>query len=175
MKSFNQFINESFKQITNATKLDDIEEMGLAQDYRRLVKSLKSKPGHEIVLKKTIEDPDYTKRTGLGDSANLAIQPISGGGLGSEKRETRGKREFITKILAINEDVMPGGLADKETVESLAKKHGVSVDQIKSQVEKGTKVEMEHTDDPDVARETAMDHVFEDPKYYDKLAKMEKE
>lgn len=75
----------------------------------------------------------------------------------------------------INEDVVPGGLADKETVESLAKKHGVSVDQIKSQVEKGTKVEMEHTDDSDVARETAMDHVFEDPKYYDKLAKMEKE
>ena len=75
----------------------------------------------------------------------------------------------------IHEEVMRGGLADTETVESIAKKHGVSVEQIQTQVDKGTKVEMEHTDDPDVARETAMDHVFEDPKYYDKLAKMEKE
>ena len=73
----------------------------------------------------------------------------------------------------INEDVMRGGLADTETVESIAKKHGVSVEQIQTQVDKGTKVEMEHTNDPEAARETAMDHVFEDPNYYDKLAKME--
>ncbi len=37
----------------------------------------------------------------------------------------------------------------------------------------GTKVEMEHTDDPKVAREIAMDHLTEDPAYYTKLARME--
>lgn len=42
------------------------------------------------------------------------------------------------------------------------------------QVEKGIKVEREHTDDPDVAREIAYDHLTEDPVYYDKLEEMEK-
>ena len=38
---------------------------------------------------------------------------------------------------------------------------------------KGAKVESEHTKDPAVAKEIAKDHLSEDPKYYDKLAKME--
>lgn len=40
-----------------------------------------------------------------------------------------------------------------------------------SQLEKGTKHEMEHTNDPEVAKQIASDHIKEDPKYYDKLAK----
>lgn len=39
------------------------------------------------------------------------------------------------------------------------------------ELRRGAKVEMEHTDDPDVAREIAMDHLVEDPKYYTKLAR----
>ncbi len=35
------------------------------------------------------------------------------------------------------------------------------------------KVEMEHTKDKQRAKEIAMDHLFEDPKYYDKLEKIE--
>ena len=38
-------------------------------------------------------------------------------------------------------------------------------------IEKGTKHEMEHTKDPLVAKKIATDHLKEDPKYYDKLAK----
>ena len=34
----------------------------------------------------------------------------------------------------------------------------------------GTEVEMEHTDDPNIAQEIAMDHLVEDPEYYQKLA-----
>jgi hypothetical protein len=44
---------------------------------------------------------------------------------------------------------------------------------IKSQLTKGIKVEMEHTDDKKIARKIAMDHLHEDPRYYDKLKKME--
>jgi hypothetical protein len=40
-----------------------------------------------------------------------------------------------------------------------------------SQIKKGIEVEMEHTDDPKMALKIAMDHIKEDPKYYDKLAK----
>lgn len=38
---------------------------------------------------------------------------------------------------------------------------------------KGIKVELEHTSDKRIAKEIAKDHLSEDPKYYDKLAKME--
>lgn len=39
------------------------------------------------------------------------------------------------------------------------------------QIKKGIEVEMEHTNDPKVALKIAMDHIKEDPKYYDKLDK----
>ena len=38
----------------------------------------------------------------------------------------------------------------------------------------GAAVEREHTDNPAVAREIAKDHLVEDPKYYEKLKRMEK-
>ena len=38
-------------------------------------------------------------------------------------------------------------------------------------IEKGTKHEMEHTKDPLVAKKIAMDHLRDDPHYYEKLAK----
>lgn len=39
------------------------------------------------------------------------------------------------------------------------------------QIKKGIEVEMEHTNDPKIALKIAMDHIKEDPKYYDKLVK----
>ena len=61
------------------------------------------------------------------------------------------------------------------TPSELAKKHGISVETIKAQVEKGTKAELEHTDDRDKAKEIALDHIKELPDYYDRLKKMEDE
>ena len=43
----------------------------------------------------------------------------------------------------------------------------------KSSLQKGAKVELEHTNRPEIAKEIAKDHLTEDPKYYTKLAKME--
>lgn len=43
------------------------------------------------------------------------------------------------------------------------------------QLAKGTKVEMEHTNDPKKAREIAGDHLVETPDYYDRLHEMEEE
>lgn len=61
-----------------------------------------------------------------------------------------------------------------KTPEQLAKKHGVSVKDIESQLKKGIKVEREHTSHTDVAREIALDHLDELPDYYSKLKKAEK-
>lgn len=59
--------------------------------------------------------------------------------------------------------------------EAIAKKHGVSVDQIGSQLKRGIDVEREHTSNLSVAREIALDHLGENPEYYTKLdtAKLE--
>jgi hypothetical protein len=76
-------------------------------------------------------------------------------------------------------ELIPGGLtADlkgsmEEKHKAIADKHNVSVEEINNQVAKGIKVELEHTSDKAIAHEIAMDHVFEDPKYYSKLEKIE--
>ena len=59
------------------------------------------------------------------------------------------------------------------SAESLAKKYDVSVERIEKEVQRGMKIESEHTTDPKVAREIALDHLGEELDYYDKLAKVE--
>jgi hypothetical protein len=58
-------------------------------------------------------------------------------------------------------------------IEDLAKKHGVSLEDIQHELEMGIKVETEHTKNFDIATKIALDHLSEDPHYYTKLAKME--
>lgn len=65
-------------------------------------------------------------------------------------------------------DQIPGGNADKKKPSDYNRKN----------VERGKKIEFEHTDDPDTAREISMDHLEEHPDYYDSnhgLPNMEKE
>lgn len=61
-------------------------------------------------------------------------------------------------------DLIPGGLADKKKPEDF------DPEDLKA----GVKVEREHTSNPAIATEIAMDHLTEDPKYYKKLKRMEK-
>lgn len=67
--------------------------------------------------------------------------------------------------ITVSEDAIRGGLADLKSEKDFDP----------AQLKKGIKVELEHTDDYQMAKEIAMDHLTEDPKYYDKLAKIEKE
>jgi hypothetical protein len=54
---------------------------------------------------------------------------------------------------------LPGGVGDRASSDQ--------VDPI--QLSTGIQIEMEHTNDPEIAKEIAMDHLTEDPKYYSKL------
>jgi hypothetical protein len=83
----------------------------------------------------------------------------------------------------IDEDKIPGGLAKGKTLIDLAKKYDekgyydpnqYAKEYIKPKLMKGIKVEMEHTTDVRIATEIAMDHLWEDINYYEKLAKIEK-
>ena len=69
-----------------------------------------------------------------------------------------------------------GGLADNKTVQDIAKKYKVSDAVIEKQIAVGMSVEKEHTNDKEIQRQIAMDHLFElGPTYYTELAKMEKQ
>jgi hypothetical protein len=82
----------------------------------------------------------------------------------------------------IDEDKIPGGLAKGKTIIDLAKKYDekgyydpkqYAKEYIKPKLMKGIKVEMEHTTDVRIATEIAMDHLWEDINYYEKLASIE--
>ena len=71
---------------------------------------------------------------------------------------------------------MKGGKADKLTLSKIVeihkdKKPKVSIVDLTSQLKLGIKTEMEHTDSRKQAKEIAMDHLAENPKYYTKLKK----
>lgn len=72
--------------------------------------------------------------------------------------------DFHAQLEGKSIDRIPGGLADGKP----------TTDFNSEQLKAGIRVEMEHTDDPDVAREIAMDHLSEDPDYYRKLETIEK-
>lgn len=61
------------------------------------------------------------------------------------------------------------------TIKDIAKKHNVPEKDVMLQLKIGSKIEMEHTNDVNVAMEIALDHLNEMPDYYTKLIKMEKE
>ena len=75
---------------------------------------------------------------------------------------------------------LKGGKSEGKTLDDLIQKNtkggktrGDVERQLRQQLNKGVKVEMEHTNTKETAKEIAMDHLFEDPKYYDKLEKIE--
>jgi hypothetical protein len=72
------------------------------------------------------------------------------------------------------QEELEGGIGDNMTLSKLAKKHGVSLWELTSQFDMGVEVEREHTNDLKKAIEIAMDHLTEDPKYYQKLNSIER-
>jgi hypothetical protein len=71
------------------------------------------------------------------------------------------------------ENSIKGGLADNMSLSDIAKKHKVNLGSITKEFKTGVEIEMEHTDNKSIAREIAKDHLYEDPKYYSKLSKIE--
>jgi len=86
----------------------------------------------------------------------------------SQKAHCQGRKKKMEETKQLK-----GGLADNMNLEDIAKKHNVNIKELTNQFTQGVKVEMEHTDDKNKASEIAMDHLYEDPKYYTKLKKVE--
>jgi hypothetical protein len=85
------------------------------------------------------------------------------------KLDTDGSDEYEP----VKEDQIPGGLAKGMTLSDIAKHHNISPQTLKNEFIKGYAVEREHTTDVNIAKEIALDHLYEDPNYYSKLSKIE--
>lgn len=122
-------------------------------------------------VEKTLNTIKRYRKAGLAKGGefgpeNLAFKAIRKQGGIQELYDLR--NELRSKKLSIEEEHK---ILNKPTlsVAELAEKHGVSRLEIAKQLDKGIKVELEHTNDKSVAKEIASDHIAEDPRYYDKL------
>lgn len=139
--------------------------------YNSFLSSLSSKLGSEKLSAKDMntamsgyQTESNKKKKGKKTNNDEATGASSAGGFSAPlfstiKKETKESEKLV------------GGLADGKKVKDIAKKHRVDISKIQKQISKGIKVEKEHTDDPNKAKEIAMDHVMENPKYYDELKK----
>lgn len=129
----------------------------LSQQYgpRRAAQFLEAQMCAELTLS---HDVDFGKivETSAGAVAGVAMP------MGGMKRRNKKKTES---------EQFPG--VKTPNAKQIARKHGVPLSQIKDQLRKGWRVELEHTIDWDVAKEIALDHLNELPDYYDRLADVE--
>jgi len=136
-------------------------------------------------IKEIVEDFDnLLDEIGLGGGAGVGLS-LPGGYINgapkaddvkkvSKKLNNKGMSgyEEIDEI-AVQIDNIPGGLAKGMTLNDIAKHHNISPQTLKNEFIKGYAIEREHTTDVDIAKEIALDHLYEDPNYYSKLSKIE--
>ena len=88
---------------------------------------------------------------------------------GLERAATSLPQTKEIKPKKLGEDKIKGGKAGGLGLTAIAEMHGVTVDSLVSEFKMGIGVEMEHTDDREIAKEITLDHLYEDPDYYTKL------
>ena len=138
-----------------------------AWGFARVNKFLKKKAGQKVKAA-YVQDDDLMEKG--GQMKNSIALP-----------DTYSDYENLKPILAkqgyeikkIEMDLPVGKLAKGMSLSEVAAKHGLKADDLRSELKMGIKKEMEHTDEPEYARAIAMDHLFEDAKYYTKMKQME--
>ena len=141
--------SKSSAQLKKDTEISIVVEIAVSKiDSEVYNLSIIELPSGDKIIVDTDSDKDELNKRGKALARQLRAQFV---GVVSEEKD--------------HEDQIDGGLADKKQPEDFDAE----------QLEMGVKVEMEHTDDPAIAREIAMDHLKEHPNYYDSLKKMEDE
>jgi len=125
-----------------------------------------------------IADPGVVLRD-LNDGARPAVYHATPAEYGQEPVKLGHKDVQADLVLMEMFGVTPTTPALRKVAADLsgeAAKKGLTPDEVNpEQLEEGEDVEMEHTDDPDVAQRIALDHLTELPDYYTRLAEMEEE
>ena len=191
LKKLKECINE---EISLNVKVGDTLLMGKFKNKKVLVKDIgKDEWGMPTINGKKavtfrIPKKEELKEMGLPGGAGIGLS-LPGGyinGAPDSKDVKKNSKKLNNKGMSgyeeIDENNIPGGLAKGKTLIDLAKKWDskgyydpkqFAEKYVKPQLLKGIKVEMEHTTDVRIATEIAMDHLWEDLKYYDKLDKIE--
>ena len=145
-----------------------IAKMYNKTDPNKLIRAIKSGDYHRpLILKMGERYILIAGNTRLCTAAAMGVNPkVFIGEIGEEMNES---------------NKLEGGSADNKSLVQIAKKHNAKnyyqiddmVKSLKKQVSIGLPVEMDHTDSEDEAREIVYDHLWEDPKYYTKLKKVD--
>jgi hypothetical protein len=115
-------------------------------DFENMKDNAELRALSNISLQRRLNDNEYQRFMELGRKAGIMM-------------EVKTKKNFG----GYTPNMIKGGLADNINPKYF------------NQLElgKGIKVELEHTNDPKIAREIATDHLSENPKYYEELEKIE--
>lgn len=143
----------------NAEKGD--EPVGMIPDQTRVFTDQHEAMDYAERLRKRGQTPMVIVK---GDK--ITVTYFEDGGLFARKRRfnLRTAKGWRQKMRKEWKDKLKGGLADKRKPSQFNQK----------QLRKGMRVEREHTSDPKIAKEIAMDHLSEDSAYYRKLEAMER-
>jgi len=139
---------------------DDGRQLGVIPgiDQYQLLESNSGGSSIKAAIKKTpsIINKSMPKPTKISSSISSSMKSS---GIKPNTALKNFKVEGEIKDLTTNQ--IKGGKADKVTLKGLAKKHNISLEDIKKEVRLGIKIEKEHVgNDVKRAQEIAMDHVF---------------
>ena len=86
-----------------------------------------------------------------------------------EFQDIMGKMEVLGELIIEQENLHSDKLKTAKSLEEISKIHGVELEILEKELEKGIKEEKEHTEDEITARTIALHHLEEKPNYYDIL------
>jgi len=153
-----QLYREKYQDMNEAEKNDYPDQMGKTFKPKNQMPKKKKQPQSVVKLKEEDDFPD----TGQAPDFKSMPEPTP---MPDDADAPEIDIEDVSAAKEATGDQLGGGLAD----ESLPNQFDPE------QIAMGVKVEMEHTDNPLLAIEIAMDHLTEFPDYYTRLDKMEKE
>jgi len=164
-----EFTNHFFDRVNDTRNGKEISDAELTGFFKRLARHKKQfkeflDKYQQIVVKDKRNDINIP----FVKQANQIIAKTV-----MRKDDFKTSNPTLSVEIAVQIDKIPGGLAKGLSLSDIAKKHKVSDSELADEFKLGYKTEREHTTDSDVAKEIAMDHLFEDPKYYTKLKGIE--
>lgn len=149
-------------------KLEDLPDSlatkikGIADGSRR--KTGDKRKNTKGVTKKAAKELASTKHKGKPERVTETLRFED---FVNEEIEVKSMEDFADGVAELEVDALKGGEAEGKTIEDVADKHDIPVEYLEKIMIDAIEIEMEHTDDPEVAARIALDHLWETPLYYD--------